>query len=236
MTIEPLTPERRRQLTRQHLLAAAAQVFAERGFHGATLDEVARVAGFTKGAVYSNFESKDDLFLALFKAGWERDMEALISTLTASVVPPGERLSDFVALIQEESGQSANSALLHQEFWLYAARNPEARARFVAIEDEAVSALADLLRRQREQEGLEPLADPERVARVIEVLFRGVGLLRTLQPEVVDDRFLARRYRLCRPRTRSRTRLTPRRPSPAPAGPGRLVRPPLRTRRPATSR
>ena len=70
MSMEPLTQERRRQLTREHLLAAAAQVFAERGFYGATLDEVARVAGFTKGAVYSNFESKDDLFLALFKANY----------------------------------------------------------------------------------------------------------------------------------------------------------------------
>ena len=84
MTMEPLTQERRRQLTREHLLAAAAQVFAERGFHGATLDEVARVAGFTKGAVYSNFASKDDLFLALFKANYEREMEGLVSILGSS--------------------------------------------------------------------------------------------------------------------------------------------------------
>ncbi len=46
MAVEPLTPERRRQQTRDMLIQAAAQVFAERGFHGATLDEVARVGGF----------------------------------------------------------------------------------------------------------------------------------------------------------------------------------------------
>ena len=102
MSMEPLTQERRRQLTREHLLAAAAQVFAERGFYGATLDEVARVAGFTKGAVYSNFDSKDDLFLALFKANYEREMAQLVATLESSVVPAVDRLSDFVALIQEE--------------------------------------------------------------------------------------------------------------------------------------
>ena len=190
MTMEPLTQQRRRQLTREHLLAAAAQVFAERGFHGATLDEVARVAGFTKGAVYSNFASKDDLFLALFKANYEREMEGLVSILGSSRVPPGDRLADFVALIQKESAQASSTSLLYQEFWLYAARNPAARERLVAIDEEAVHALADLLRRERRHGGLEPLDDAERTARVIEVLFRGIGLLRGMQPDVVDDEFL----------------------------------------------
>ena len=190
MPLEPLTQERRRQLTRDHLLAAAAQVFAERGFHGATLDEVARVAGFSKGAVYSNFESKDDLFLALFKAGYEHEMARLVATLEASDVPPADRLSDFVSLIQDESHEAPTSPLLQMEFWLYAARNPEARARLATIDDEAVAASANLLRSLREEEGLEPLEDSERVARVIEVLFRGISLLRIMQPEVVDDRLL----------------------------------------------
>lgn len=190
MPLEPLTQERRRQLTREHLLAAAAQVFAERGFHGATLDEVARVAGFSKGAVYSNFESKDDLFLALFKSGYEQEMARLVATLEASDVPPADRLSDFVSLIQDESREAPTSPLLHLEFWLYAARNPEARARLAAIDDEAVAGSAALLRTLREEEGMEPLEDPERVARVIEVLFRGISLLRIMQPEVVDDRLL----------------------------------------------
>jgi AcrR family transcriptional regulator len=60
MGFEPLTPERRRAMTRQHLLDAAAIVFTRNGFHGSTLDEVAATAGFTKGAVYSNFGSKDE--------------------------------------------------------------------------------------------------------------------------------------------------------------------------------
>ena len=76
MALQPLTPERRRQQTREHLLAAAAEVFAERGFHGASLDEVAAVAGFTKGAVYSNFKNKEDLFLALLKESYDREMQA----------------------------------------------------------------------------------------------------------------------------------------------------------------
>src|SRR5580658_3699842 len=104
MALQPLTPERRRQQTREHLLAAAAEVFAERGFHGASLDEVAAVAGFTKGAVYSNFRNKEGLFLALFQAIYRHEMEALRATLDEpSEVPPESRLPDFVALIREQT-------------------------------------------------------------------------------------------------------------------------------------
>ena len=73
VTIEPLTPARRREMTRRHLLDAAAVVFARDGFHGASLDDVAATAGFTKGAVYSNFKSKEDLFLAVFDDRFARE-------------------------------------------------------------------------------------------------------------------------------------------------------------------
>src|SRR5260370_23487825 len=63
----PLTPERRREQTRHHLIEAAAAVFAARGYHGASLDEVAAAAGFTKGAVYSNFKNKEELFVAVLE-------------------------------------------------------------------------------------------------------------------------------------------------------------------------
>ncbi len=188
MAIEPLTPERRRQQTRDHLLAAAAQVFADRGFHGASLDEVAAVAGFTKGAVYSNFESKEGLFLALFKANYDREMEALRETLVASDVPPEFRLSDFVALIREQTRQAGgNFGVLYEEFWLYAARNPAAREQLTRLEDANVRGVAEILEAEWKRQGLEPSEPAERVARIIVVLFRGIGLLAVLQPEVVDD-------------------------------------------------
>jgi hypothetical protein len=117
-------------------------------------------------------------------------MAQLMATLGNSVIPAVDRLSDFVALIQGESQRAPNSALLYLEFWLYAARNSDARARLAALDDDAVRSLADLLRSERDHEGIEPLADPERTARVIETLFRGIGLLRVMQPDVVDDELL----------------------------------------------
>ena len=187
MSLQPLTPERRRQQTREHLLAAAAVVFAERGFHGASLDEVAAVAGFTKGAVYSNFKNKEDLFLALFKANYEQEMQALRATLEGSEVPPEGRISDFVSLIRDETRRARNMGLLYQEFWLYAARNPAAREELTRIDDEGVEALAEIIEAERARQGIEPLESAVQAARLIEILFRGIGQLRVLQPDVADD-------------------------------------------------
>jgi AcrR family transcriptional regulator len=188
MTIQPLTPQRRRQQTRDHLLAAAAQVFAERGFHGASLDEVAAVAGFSKGAVYSNFKNKEDLFLALFKANYDREMEALRATLESSEMPPEARLSDFVDLIREQTRQGDDSfGILFAEFWLYAVRNPTAREQLIQLEDENVRGIAEIIEAERIRQGIEPLESAERVARIIAVLFHGIARLRILQPEVADD-------------------------------------------------
>src|SRR5271154_6402080 len=102
MALEPLTPERRRQQTRDYLLQAAATVFTERGFYAASLDEVAAAAGFTKGAVYSNFKNKEDLFLALLEDAYARELSALKNTMALSDVPPEARLGDFVGLIGGE--------------------------------------------------------------------------------------------------------------------------------------
>jgi len=187
MSLQPLTPERRRQQTREHLLAAAAEVFAERGFHGASLDEVAAVAGFTKGAVYSNFKNKEDLFLALFRANYEREMQALRSTLEDSEIPPEARIADFVDLIREETRRAGSIGLLYQEFWLYAARNPAAREELTRIDDEGVRALADIIEAERERQGIEPLGSAVDAARLIQTLFRGIWQLRVLQPDVAND-------------------------------------------------
>jgi AcrR family transcriptional regulator len=191
MDLQPLTPERRRHQTREHLLAAAAEVFAARGFHGATLDEVAAVAGFTKGAVYSNFKNKEDLFLALFKENYDREMDAIRGALADPGVPPEARLSDFVDLIRDQTVQAGpNFNLLYQEFSLYAARNPAVREELNRIDNQGAQALAEILQADRERVGLEPLVSPLQTARIVELLFRGIGQMRILQPDVADDEFV----------------------------------------------
>jgi AcrR family transcriptional regulator len=65
MPVEKLTPERRRQMTRDVLLDAAEEVFVRRGVPGAAIEEIAAEAGFSRGAIYAHFGSKDDLLLAV---------------------------------------------------------------------------------------------------------------------------------------------------------------------------
>src|SRR5947208_6787622 len=80
MPVQPLTPERRRELTRTALVEAAADVFAKRGFDGASLEEIAEAAGFSRGAIYSNFGSKEDLMLAVVERYNETLVDAFADT------------------------------------------------------------------------------------------------------------------------------------------------------------
>lgn len=188
--LEPLTPDRRRQQTREHLLAAAAQVFAERGFHGASLDAVAAAAGFSKGAVYSNFKNKDDLFLALLETSYSREMESLRATLDASDVPADTRLGDFLPLILGGVTQPLmpeNWSVLYMEFALFAMRNPAARRKLAELDEANISAVAELIAKQRSRESLADLESAERTARIVEALFRGIWFMKALDPDSVDE-------------------------------------------------
>ncbi len=107
-------------------------MFVERGFHATTLDQVAEEAGHTKGAVYSAFESKADLFLAVFEERTRRRAEELrrvatgVSSLT-ELVQAGERL--WIATLRNEREWS----LLLVEFEVYAARDAVLRERLAGI-------------------------------------------------------------------------------------------------------
>src|SRR4051794_431082 len=89
---------------RREVLEAARQIFLERGFHGASIDAIALQAGFTKGVVYSQFGSKDDLFLALLAERIEerrRTSEELAEGLVGA--------DGFVAVIRDAIGATADS-------------------------------------------------------------------------------------------------------------------------------
>jgi len=191
MAFEPLTPERRRQQTRDYLLKAAEQVFAERGFHGASLDEVAAVAGFTKGAVYSNFKNKEDLFLALLESRYEHDMEAVRATLESPEGPPEAHLGDFASLLREQFETGGDAwVTLDLEFSLYAKRNPdvlEKLAAFRRADIESIGAIIEAERKRQDIEGSEPA---EHAARVVVALMRGIGIMRMIDPATVNEAFL----------------------------------------------
>jgi AcrR family transcriptional regulator len=183
-----LTPERRREMTRRHLLEAAALVFADKGFHGATLDEVAAAAGFTKGAVYSNFKSKDDLFLALLDDRIERQFAVTVEVLESG---PHERAEQLPRMRELLHGGTFfwddNWTVLYLEFVSYAIRNPEARAKLVARAERERSAVAALIDREHANAGSVPERSPREFAEISLALFNGLGMARLIDPSAVTN-------------------------------------------------
>jgi AcrR family transcriptional regulator len=189
--VEPLTQERRRGLTRSHLLAAAAQVFARQGFHGASIDDVAAAAGFTKGAVYSNFKNKEDLFLALMDERAEAQIAAVQSGLAeAASLPPDERSDLFRRLTEDSIWGDPDWQLLFLEFSLYAARNPPARRRLSERYHRDLARLVPLIRTELGRMDAELPLPVEDLAAVFLALFNGIGLKHATDPDNADDSLL----------------------------------------------
>lgn len=190
MPLERLTPEKRRELTRAHLLAAAAEVFAERGFHGATLDQIADAAGFSKGAVYSNFESKDELFLALIQEQGEAMVQAYAEVeerLAGQDISPAQRIAAMADVYMRDGGDLTQSWALMTEFDLYALRNPEVRRRLVEGGRAMHQLVVDLVHRHGDDVGIDPALPAEQVATLYTAIFMGLWRQRALDPDSVPD-------------------------------------------------
>ena len=144
-----LTRSEQTAATREDLLAAARRVFADRGYHAASLDEVAREAGYTKGAVYSAFGAKGRLFLAVYAREMERRWSVVEEDVEGSLaagerLDPGEESArDFFARMQAERPW----LLALMEFRLHAARDPELNAAYAELHRAALERLAGVLRR-----------------------------------------------------------------------------------------
>jgi len=193
MAIEPLTPERRRQQTRDFLLRAAAQVFSARGFHGASLDEVAAVAGFTKGAVYSNFKNKEDLFLALLESIFDEELATVRATLEPGG-PPEAHLSDFVRYIQDQYEAQGddwiNWVVLREEFLVYAMRNAAARQKLAEFHALDAAAVAEIIEAERKRHNIDAQEPALHAARFVIAFMNGLSVMRALDPDAVDHEFL----------------------------------------------
>jgi AcrR family transcriptional regulator len=183
---EPLTPERRREMTRRALLDAAAVEFGAKGFHGTSLDAVAAAAGFTKGAVYSNFESKADLFLAVLDDRLEHDRQLAIEQIVDDTSPPEEHMTRMREAVAEMGAHEGWITLL-LEFVLYAVRNPEAREQLAAFRARQQAMTEGLIATEHEQRGTRPRYPVPLLALISLCLYDGVELQRLIDPDSIDQ-------------------------------------------------
>lgn len=174
-------------MTREHLLAAAAEVFAARGYYAATIDEIAEAAGFTKGAVYSNFTSKEDLFLALLADREQRLISAFANAGDADLEP-----AELVAALRNvyagtDPDERQRNWRLWLEFVLYSMRERASHDKLVADQRAGFSVIVELVKRQCEQAGIESPIPEELVARIYIALFTGLWQQQAIDADAVDD-------------------------------------------------
>ncbi|WUS69622.1 TetR/AcrR family transcriptional regulator [Kribbella sp. NBC_01245] len=183
----PKGPTKRRPETLARLLDAALQMFAAKGFHAATIEEICERAGFTRGAFYSNFASKDELFFALFDQRTGRIVErvaAAVDELTGTDDPLGGLVAK---LSLDEQDQLWH--LVSAEFTLYAARNAKAAEVLTAHDERLRAELSGLLQRLLADAGRTPSVDLDLLTRLV-VAIREGGMAQSL---VEPDRLPAGR-------------------------------------------
>ncbi|MEU6641988.1 helix-turn-helix domain-containing protein [Saccharomonospora sp. NPDC046836] len=182
MAKERLTRQEQQQRNRVNLLTAAEKVFAERGIQGASLDEVAAEAGLTKGAVYSNFASKEELVLELMRQRMSERARTQAERLLCADRPAEELVTEFgeywTATFREEEQQLYLRVVM--EFLVHALRHPNAKDQLrellfppTAMERHPLvppgSELAKL-----------PPEDADTILKALEI---GMGILALLDPE-----------------------------------------------------
>jgi AcrR family transcriptional regulator len=184
-----LTREQSKANTRERLLDAARTVFASSGFHGASVEEIAAAAGFSTGALYSNFDGKEDLFLALM----QREVEVHASEIAQAVAARdsvAERAAggarQWMAMIEREP----ELVLLFTEFWAYGVREaavrPKVAARFAHVRALLTKLIADGAR----EFDLELELPAEQLAIAIDALADGIARQKLADPDAVPDELM----------------------------------------------
>jgi AcrR family transcriptional regulator len=213
-----LTRAEAREQTREELLDAAAHVFARKGFGGASVEEIAEAAGYTTGALYSNFDNKEQLFLELMSARRSRAVARRVTTITQILdeapgdADPIEALSRFFV---ELADRHRDLAPLQAEFWLYAVRHPDAMGVLGARQRQQVDALEHLVARAMDRLGTPPGTSAREVTVVVLGLVQGLVRERRTDRASVPDHLFAQALRWVFAGLRSDPTQAPRAVSPA---------------------
>ena len=181
--------DERKEETRRELIEAATATFARRGFHGASLEEIAREAGFSTGAVYWHFKNKDDLFLAVFETyAVSRAAEyAAIRERAAGDLAARQRA--FADHWMQRAGEAPELVVLVLEFAAHAWRDPELRAELARRMAIVRATLAGFLTQDAAAHGVELPLPAEDVTTALREMGVGLALARLADPAIRSELF-----------------------------------------------
>ncbi|MDP9384864.1 MAG: TetR/AcrR family transcriptional regulator [Actinomycetota bacterium] len=177
-----------RAQTRAALIEAAGAAFAERGLRDVSIDELARRAGFTKGAFYANFASKEELFLAMLDERFERrarEMHRALDSDEAPEVQARRSADEFAADVAADPEWER----LFFEFAAHASRNPEFRVQLVARYRRLREGMAADYERRAAELGMALPFPADHLALMTFAMGNGIALEQLLEPEAVPEGF-----------------------------------------------
>jgi AcrR family transcriptional regulator len=183
-----LTRKEKQANTRARLLEAAGTVFARRGLHQASIDDVAEEAGFTKGAFYANFASKEELFLAMLDEHFAARL-ADLERATAGDEAPEEQARQAGADFSRAIASDPEWERLFFEFAAHAGRNESFRRELVTRYRTLRERIEELYRRriERDPEMEDPPFPLHKLALMSFAMVNGMALEKMLEPDAVDD-------------------------------------------------
>jgi AcrR family transcriptional regulator len=178
--MERLSRAEQNERNRASVLAAARRVFLARGYHAATLDEIADEAGFSRGVVQSRFGNKADLFLALLE---ERITERAAENMRLA---EGHSGAAGTRVLREHAARRNRAqldwGLLLIEFRVHAARDPDLSRRYAALHARTREALAGVITDLYRRAGQPPPLAPAQMAQMILAIEAGIRLEQAVQP------------------------------------------------------
>ncbi|HVS28959.1 MAG TPA: TetR/AcrR family transcriptional regulator [Solirubrobacteraceae bacterium] len=181
-----LTRKERQAHTRSCLMKSASKVFARHGLQQASIEEVAEDAGYTKGAFYANFKSKEELFLAMLDERFAERLEEIDRVIESDAAPETQARAAGADFIRHISADPEWQRLFF-EFAAYAARNEDFREELITRYRSIRDRLTELYRKRTERLGVTSPVPLEKVSLMTFAMANGFALEKLLEPDAVAD-------------------------------------------------
>lgn len=187
MTRQRLSREQSREQTRERLLDAAHAVFTQKGLALTSVEDISGAAGYSRGAFYSNFEDKTELFFELLRREDEsidQDFHRLLSGPVADPMVLQEQVASYYASLFKAD----KCSLLWMEARIVALRDEKFRAQFNGFLEERYTQIAEFVEIYSRLTGTVPAAPPREIAIGLMALCEGVSFSHRCAPDMVDDK------------------------------------------------
>jgi AcrR family transcriptional regulator len=183
-----LSRKEKQAQTRSALLRSAAKLICRKGITEASVDDISTDAGYTKGAFYANFKSKEEMFLVMLDEAYAEELERLESSLPGDrpVEEVRESAEDFIRFVRADPEWPR----LYFEFVVYAARNPEFREELATRNRTMRERIAEVIRNWTAEFQGDPPFPYEDIATMLFCLADGFLIQQLVEPDV-DDRLYA---------------------------------------------